>query len=181
MCGAPLENGHAHVVDREQHRLLCSCRPCYLLFTHSGAGGGRFRSVAERVIPLPNEELQAVPWEALEIPVGVAFFLRDSARDKVQAFYPSPAGATEAGLALEIWNDIVTASPTIAAMEPDTEALLVWRRQSVMEAWIVAVDACYALVGRIRRQWTGFAGGPEAWQEIGSFFAELRTRERSCA
>jgi hypothetical protein len=39
------------------------------------------------------------------------------------------------------------------------------------------VDACYELVGRIRRHWTGFEGGEEAWLEIDAFFAGLPARE----
>ena len=38
-------------------------------------------------------------------------------------------------------------------------------------SWIVPVDACYELVGRIRRHWKGFEGGQEAWLKIDAFFA----------
>ena len=30
---------HGHVVNVPRRTLLCVCRPCYLLFTHEGAGG----------------------------------------------------------------------------------------------------------------------------------------------
>jgi Family of unknown function (DUF5947) len=179
LCGAALVGGHAHVVDVEQRRLLCTCRPCYLLFTNSGAARGRFRSVAERVVKL--EAFGGGGWERLEIPVGIAFFLRDSTRNRITAFYPSPAGATESGLPVETWAELVEAAPMLDTLEADTEAVLVCRRDQGIEAWIVPVDACYELVGRIRREWKGFDGGGEAWREIDEFLTGVREREGSCA
>ena len=58
-------------------------------------------------------------------------------------------------------------------VEADIEALLVYRRKGAAEAWIVPVDACYELVGRIRRWWRGFDGGHEVNEEIERFFANL--------
>src|SRR5205807_6973033 len=160
--------------------------PCYLLFTHSGAAGGKFRSVAERVEKLPDFALSGPEWDALDVPVGILFLLRNSSRGRVVAFYPSPAGATESGLPLETWNDLVAAHPRLTTLEPDIEALLICRRRDGTEAWIVPVDACYELVGRIRRHWKGFDGGSDAWLEIDEFFAGLAERDlgnqqRSCA
>jgi hypothetical protein len=177
LCGATFVGGHAHVVDVENRRLLCTCRPCYLLFTQAGAAGGRFRSVPERVAKL--EAFPTAGWERLEIPVGITFVLRDSRRDRVMAFYPSPAGATESAVSTEIWTELVETYPLLDTVEPDTEAVLVCRRDERLEAWIVPVDNCYELVGRIRRQWKGFDGGREAWSDIDAFLAGLRERERS--
>jgi hypothetical protein len=181
LCGAPLGGDHKHVVDVEQRRLLCACRPCYLLFTNSGAAGGKFRSVSERILKLSGAAPASGLWEALEIPVGIAFFLRQSARGRVVAFYPSPAGVTESGLPLEAWSEIVASSPQLATLEPDTEALLVCRRPQTVEAWIVPVDACYEIAGRIRRHWKGFDGGEEAWRTIDEFFTCLSQNEGVCA
>lgn len=177
LCGATMAGEHAHVVDVEHRKLLCTCRPCYLLFTHSGAASGRFRSVPERVIKL--EAFTTEGWERLEIPVGIAFFLRDSQRNRVVAFYPSPAGATESALSSETWAELVEAYPLLDTVEPDTEAVLVCRRDERLDAWIVPVDNCYGLVGRIRSQWKGFDGGREAWGDIDGFLAGLQERERS--
>src|SRR5262249_31904935 len=91
LCGAPMESAHRHVVDLNDRRLMCTCRPCYLLFTQPGAAGGKLRSVPERYAKLSKIDLA-------EIPVGVVFFIRDSASNRVKAFYPSPAGATESSV-----------------------------------------------------------------------------------
>lgn len=171
MCAAAIGPRHSHVIDAESRRLMCACRPCYLLFTHSGAAGGRYRSVGERCIGLPE---CSVLLEGADIPVGIAFFLRNSAQNRVLAFYPSPAGATESGLPVEVWDEAVRSQPVLDTLEADVEALLIRGGES----WIVPVDACYELVGRIRRCWKGFDGGEEAKQEIEAFFAELRQREQ---
>jgi hypothetical protein len=181
LCGAELTPRHGHVADVEQRRILCSCRPCYMLFTHAGAANGRFRSVPERVVKLDAPELSGAGWERLDIPVGIAFFLRDSVRNRILAFYPSPAGATESGLPLETWTELGQAVPALNTLEADTEAVLVSRRDQGVEAWIVPVDTCYELVGRIRTQWRGLDGGREAWHEIDVFLESVREREGSCA
>ena len=160
MCGAPIETAHRHVVDFAQRRLLCTCRPCYLLFQHPGAAQGKLRSVPDRYLKLKKVD---VP----EIPVGVVFFVRDSASNRVKAFYPSPAGATESSISDEAWAEMIADVPELATIEPDLEALLVSKKES----WIVPVDACYELVGRIKKSWRGFDGGRDALREIDSFLA----------
>jgi hypothetical protein len=74
---------------------------------------------------------------------------------------------------------MVADNPLLATIEPDIEALLISRRrgQAQTDCWIVPVDACYELVGRIRRHWKGFEGGDEAWLAIDAFFAGLDARE----
>ena len=49
MCREVLGERHGHVVDLEKRSLACTCRACYLLFTHEGAAGGRYRAVPEHV------------------------------------------------------------------------------------------------------------------------------------
>jgi hypothetical protein len=82
-------------------------------------------------------------------------------------------------LPIETWDEMAAANPALATIEPDVEALLLARRRGRdgTESWIVPVDACYELVGRIRRHWKGFEGGEEAWQKIDGFFAALAGRE----
>ncbi len=164
LCGAAIDSTHQHVIDLEKRRMMCTCRACFLLFTQVGAAGGKLRSVSERYLKLPKLE---IPGD--EIPVGIAFFIRDSATNLVKAFYPSPAGPVEAGITVEAWAEMIANAPALAGMEPDVEAALIGNSES----WIVPVDACYELVGRMKRTWRGFDGGPEARGEIAGFFAGL--------
>ena len=48
-CAVDVGERHGHVADLQDHRLLCVCRPCYLLFGPRGSGGGRYRGVGEDV------------------------------------------------------------------------------------------------------------------------------------
>ncbi len=42
------------------------------------------------------------------------------------------------------------------------------------EYYLAPIDKCYELVGLIRSNWRGLAGGPEVWQKIRDFFTELK-------
>jgi Family of unknown function (DUF5947) len=186
LCTALIPDEHGHVVDLESRALMCACRPCYLVFAPQGAGGARFRAVPDRYVSFPDFSLSATQWDALQIPVGVAFFFMNSALDHVAAFYPSPAGATESLLSLDSWSEIVAANPDLGTLQPDVEAFLVrsadrqsGRAQSdttQAECYLVPIDVCYELVGQLRRLWKGFDGGTEAHAALDAFFDRVRDR-----
>jgi hypothetical protein len=180
LCAEPIAEEHGHLVDLDARGLLCACRACYLLFTPGGAGGRRYRAVPDRYLSFPEFRLSPSRWEALQIPVGVAFFFTNSTLGRVAAFYPSPAGATESLLSLDTWGDVVDENPGLATLVPDVEALLlrVPRGSTDVECYLVPIDACYELVGRLRTLWRGFDGGAEARDALESFFAALRARAR---
>jgi hypothetical protein len=177
-CGVDIGEQHSHAVNTETRSLLCVCRPCYLLFTREGAARGRFKAVPERYLHAPGLILNDAQWNGLQIPVGIAFFFFNTALGRMVVFYPGPAGATESLLSLETWEELAGANPLLATLAADVEALLVRnvQRRGGFECYIVPIDSCYELVGRIRRRWKGFDGGEEAWQEIDGFFADLRSR-----
>ena len=175
-CGELVAEAHAHVVDIQKRGLLCACRACYLLFTSPGAAQGRYRAVSDRYLHAAGLVLGPAQWDELQIPVGIAFFFYNSAQQKTVAFYPSPAGATESALPDRAWDEIARDNPVLTSLAPDTEALLVSRLPNHTDAFIVPIDACYELVGRIRRHWHGFGGGERVWAEIDAFFALLRER-----
>jgi hypothetical protein len=184
MCGVDIAPEHGHVVDVQHRSLQCVCRPCWMLFTHAGAGGSRLRAVPDRYERLPSDRIDEAQWNALQVPVGLAFFLRGSATGRVSGFYPSPAGATESELSLEAWDDLARVLPALGTLADDVEGLLVRRGLSSERsrhlgttcAFIVPIDVCYELVGRVRRSWRGFSGGDEAWREIDAFFERIDTR-----
>lgn len=176
LCSQPIPAQHSHVVHVEKRNLLCACRPCYLLFTAKGAAGGKYRAIPERYLDLGDRVLNPSQWDRLQVPVDLAFFFFNSSLGRTVAFYPSPAGATESLLPLETWEEIVRANPRVAALIPDVEALLVWRRPEGWASYVVPIDACYELVGIVRRHWRGFHGGEEAWNAIAAFFAALSAR-----
>jgi hypothetical protein len=177
-CAAQVSVEHGHVADLEASTLMCACRACYLLFTHGQAARGRYRSVPDRYLRDPGRPLSPAEWDALEIPVGLAFFLRSSGDDTVTAFYPSPAGATECRLDLEAWGRIAAARPLLGAAAPDVEAILIARGSDGVEYFVVPIDACYELAGRMRLHWRGFDGGAEARQSIAEFLDSVRARSR---
>lgn len=176
LCAEPLGPRHGHLVDLEERRLLCACRPCSLLFDDEAAGGERYRLVPDRVRFLEDFELSELDWVALRIPVDLAFFFRSTAAGRVMALYPGPVGATESQLELEHWEEIEARNPAVAGMEPDVEALLVDRTGDGSEGWIVPIDACYELVGIFRTRWKGLSGGSAVWEGIEEFFEELGRR-----
>jgi hypothetical protein len=180
MCNEMIPDRHEHVVNVEGRNLMCTCRGCWLLFTPDGAGGGRYRAVPDRYAVLEGFTMSNDTWGSFQIPVSVAFFFRDSTQDKVTAFYPSPAGATESLLDLGAWDDLVAANPLLATLTSDVEALLVRTSadHGTAEAFVVPVDACYELVGHVRRLWRGFDGGREAKDALDHFFREVRARCR---
>jgi hypothetical protein len=178
MCSEMIPDEHQHVVSLAARQLMCVCRACYLLFTDSTAEL-RYRAVPDRYLAFDDFALDRRAWEALQIPVGVAFFFTNSALGRTVAFYPGPAGATESELDLDAWKAIAGADPRVALLTDDVEALLV-RVPEVENAepqsYLVPVDACYEFVGRLRMMWRGFDGGQEARAFIDDFFSLVAAR-----
>ncbi len=177
LCSVAIESAHSHLVDVKERRLLCACRPCYLLFTPRGAAQGRYKAVGDRCVRFAEPVFSGEQWERLGIPINLAFFFFNSEAGKMVAFYPGPAGAAESLLPLDVWAEVASGQAPLAGLEPDVEALLVYRRKDGEDAsFIVPIDACYELVGLMRSLWKGFDGGADAWQAIDGFFERLNAR-----
>src|SRR5947207_1140081 len=58
-------------------------------------------------------------------------------------------------------------------VEPDVEALLVNRVGTARQYYVAPIDRCYALAGLMHLKWRGMSGGPDVWEAIAQFFAEL--------
>jgi hypothetical protein len=177
MCGEPVPAEHRHLVDTQDRSLACACTACSLLFTHAGAAGGRYRAVPDRVLSDPAGPLSDAEWAALGIPVGTAFFFRNSALGRIVASYPSPAGDTECELDLAAWDELAATRPLLRELAPDVEAILVTGNDP-RETYLVPIDVCYSLAGALRLNWHGFDGGAEVRQILASLLAGLRRRAR---
>jgi hypothetical protein len=174
LCRSPLTGEHAHLVDVESRRLLCACAMCRTV-------GGRYRLVPSRYVHSPSMRITPAQWESLGLPVGLVFFVVNSLLARTVACYPGPAGATESLLPLDAWPALSAQHPWIRDIAPDVEALLIRRIGEEYLAFIVPVDACYELVGRIRRTWAGLGGGPAAAAEIDRFFQAIVERSTTAA
>jgi hypothetical protein len=180
MCSEAIADEHQHVVNVEGRQLMCVCRGCYLLFTETNAEL-RYRSVPDRYLHFPDFALDRREWELLQIPVGFAFFFRNSALNQTVAFYPGPAGATESELDLSAWNGIRAADPRVDMLAEDTEALLVRvpdDQSCPPDCHLVPIDACYEFVGRMRMLWRGFDGGQDVRAFIDDFFTTVTARSK---
>jgi hypothetical protein len=178
MCGLEVAADHSHLLEIAHRRLVCVCGACAILF--SGQSSTKFKRVPQRICLLRGFSMTAAQWESLLIPINMAFFCRSSVERRVIAMYPSPAGATESLLPMDAWKDLELQNPPLVGMESDVEALLVNRIGEARgvqssEYFVLPIDECYKLVGLIRTHWRGFSGGTEVWQEIGKFFARLRS------
>ncbi|BBX03110.1 hypothetical protein BST36_22300 [Mycolicibacterium moriokaense] len=184
MCAEPITDEHQHVVNVVARQLMCTCRACYLLFTDPHAKL-RYRAVPDRYLTFSDFALDRRAWEALQIPVGLAFFFHNSEMDKTVAFYPGPAGATESELNLDTWSSINGADSRLAMLADDVEALLVRVPDRdhadpdlPAECYLVPIDACYEFVGRLRMLWRGFDGGHEVREFVDEFFERIRERSK---
>jgi hypothetical protein len=172
LCGDRIHAGHPHLVDPRKRELRCACDACALLF--SEGQGTRWKRVPRRAEQLEGFRLTDAHWDALGIPIGLAFFFHSSATGRVAAFYPGPAGATESLMPLDAWGLLEADNPVLAELDPDVEALLVNRMGGASDGYRVSIDECYRLVGIIRLGWQGFSGGDQVWGEIARFFAGLK-------
>ncbi|WP_019928911.1 DUF5947 family protein [Nocardia sp. BMG111209] len=178
MCTESIGDAHQHVVDLEGRQLMCVCRGCYLLFTDPDAAL-RYRAVPDRCRAFPEVVVDQAAWNALEIPVGLAFFFRNSTLDRTVAVYPGPAGATESELPLAHWQAILDRHPQLDTVADDVEALLIRmpeRGGGDGGCVLLPIDACYEFVGHMRTLWRGFDGGQDAHRYIDEFFATVTDR-----
>ncbi|MGA2596078.1 MAG: DUF5947 family protein [Bryobacteraceae bacterium] len=179
MCSKELANGHQHLLDPINRKLICACDACAILFDSQGIT--KYKRVPRRIRYLADFKMTDSQWDGLMMPINMAFFFKSTPQERVIALYPSPAGATESLLSLDTWGEIEADNPALQEMEADVEALLVNRIGHARgfthpEYYLVPIDHCFKLVGLIRAHWQGLSGGAEVWREIAEFFGELKAR-----
>lgn len=167
-CGEPLPIEHRHVLGLRDRYLRCVCHACYLLFLPEGAGAGQYRAVPTRYQALGATGRDW--WNQLPGPVELAFLFYHSGHSRFVLCYPSPHGVTESLLTIPT----ALAAELQAILTPDVEALLFWSHDNDTEAYLVPIDTCYELVGRLRTSWQGINGDAASRQALTMFFAHLR-------
>jgi Family of unknown function (DUF5947) len=173
LCGTSLTEPHLHLLESATRKIECVCQACAILFNTEQQ---KYRRVPTRVAFLPDFQMTEAQWDALAIPIGVAFFARSSTANRITALYPSPAGPVESLLPLETWAEIERDNSCLATMESDVEGLLVYRGSAGREYYIIPIDEFFKLTGLIRLKWRGFSGGLEIWRDIAQFLEKLKQR-----
>jgi hypothetical protein len=169
-CSEELAAEHRHVLEISTRKIVCACTACALRFEN---GVGKWKLIPRNPRRLSGFQMTADQWEALSLPINLAFFCHSTPIGKVIALYPSPAGATESLLPLYNWEMLTAQNPSLKEMTPDVEALLANRLNERGEYYIAPIDLCYELVGLIRLHWRGLSGGERVWEEIKVFFDRL--------
>lgn len=175
LCGCEIGGEHPHLLNRSSRQIACSCDACAILFC--GQEGAKFLRVPKRILKLENFVFSDAEWDAMTVPINMAFFLRGQADESI-ALYPSPAGVMQSMIPLSSWTDLTRSDPSLASVQPEVEALLVNRLGNQQACFIVPIDICYRLVGLIRTKWRGLSGGPEIWKSIAEFFTSLEHQAR---
>jgi hypothetical protein len=172
LCGIEIPSEHEHLLHLGDRRILCVCATCWA----QRSGDPELRPTGNRVVWLDEFEMPDELWARLEVPIGLAFFMRSSSVGAMVAMYPSPAGATESELELSAWDELRALNPQLETLEPDAEALVV-NRMSEPHAHVIApIDECYGLVGAIKMSWEGISGGDAIERAVPTFFQRLRSR-----
>jgi hypothetical protein len=163
---------HRHLLEMATQKIVCACDACALRF--QDVVEGRFKLIPRDARALSDFAMADVDWENFALPINLAFFFYSTPRQKMMAYYPSPAGATESLLPLDAWEALMKQNPPLRKLQPDVEALLVNRAGKSRDYFIAPIDKCYELVGTIRMHWRGLSGGQEVWNKIESFFSQLK-------
>jgi hypothetical protein len=168
LCGVAIATEHDHVLTLATKELACCCRMCALLFDHEAAPR---RRVVRHVDPLGHLAIAITDteWASLAVPVGLAFFVRDSREQPVHAEYPSPSGRVRSELPAGAWSTLEATYPELARLLPVTQAFLVDRGARRLHR--LSIDRCYELCGAVQRAWASGAGAARV--AIERFYADL--------
>jgi hypothetical protein len=103
-------------------------------------------------VRIPNMQLGDDDFRALELPVRLAFLCPSRVHGRTFAIYPNPGGTTEAAVPLAAWEELVTAHPALAGIEPDVEGLLIDHLGGRKRCFLASLDVCHHFVGLLRAQ-----------------------------
>jgi hypothetical protein len=172
LCSVRVPPRHRHLLEMPTIKIVCSCDACALRF--QDVVEGHFKLIPRDTRSLAEFRITDADWENFALPINLAFFFYSTPQQKMMAYYPSPAGATESLLPLTAWSSLVAQNPMLKELQADVEALLVNRAGKARDYFIAPIDKCFELVGTIRMHWRGLSGGQEVWDKIDSFFSQLK-------
>src|SRR5438128_1500249 len=72
LCRGELHGEHPHLISLVNRRIVCSCDACAMLF--AGREAAKYRRVPRQIRILPNFQMTDAEWDALTIPINLAFF-----------------------------------------------------------------------------------------------------------
>ena len=162
--------------DVRMPRLLSAVhrRPCLAAFS----GGARPLPVLPGVRARTGGE-----WQLLQIPVGLAFFFRNSSLDRTVAFYPGSGGRNgvrTGSVRLERYSGRRPAGGHAGRRHRSADRAGARRRRpQPPECHLVPIDACYEFVGRLRMLWHGFDGGQQVREFVDEFFDSTSRMRRT--
>ncbi len=116
LCGAAIPETHAHLVDTVGRHLLCACSGCAATAERTDA---RFRRLPARARRLEDFRLTDAEWEALQIPIGLAFMFHSTPQGRVIALYPvrlAPPNLCCRSMAGRSWSPATRRSPRLIRM-----------------------------------------------------------------
>jgi Family of unknown function (DUF5947) len=169
LCGIPLSDSHAHLFELDSRALSCACTTCSRLFP--GGSRQRCQRVETKVVPLPDLQLTARDWAALDVPERLLFLAPSAQHTCVYAIYPNPHGPVKARLPLRAWHQLVTAHGALASFAYEIEVLLIDGRGDRCACSRMSIDVCHRLVDPLRAPPCSSA---PAWERLEQALTELQ-------
>jgi hypothetical protein len=184
LCASPVAVEHSHLVDLHKRRLVCCCDACVSLFDvpltreSQEISRTRFKRVPTRWKKLGDVVMGRELAAELCLPVGLIFLMCASPSGKAIALFPGPIGVAEADISGDGWARVVERWSALQEMVADVEAIMLVNMHNIDEAgvYLVPIDACFNLAGRLQTSWKGLDGGIDGERALADFVREVSAK-----
>jgi hypothetical protein len=173
LCGHELARGHRRLIDLATNLVLAACAGCEHSVVPDGRKSLRYQVVSDRYVRLPRGVIKSGRWDALRIPVALAFLVHRSLHDEYVAYYPSPNGPLVEELTRDQWADMMGGEHLLESLQSDVEALLVDARGVTPAGYIVPITTYFDFDRRLGDDWRGYDGGLQAAGVVDAFVMSL--------
>lgn len=181
-CASELKTNHKHSIEPSTRAIVCVCDVCALGGPNIRGkfNGARYKSISEQSFLIADLNLPDEVWNQLSIPFGMAFFFFNSSSNKIEVFFPSPAGAIESELSDSSSLLFENLNPELRMLSEednkDVLALLINKTKESPQYYLTPIHECYKLIGLMRKNQRG---GIYAMQnDIDIFFKELSSKSK---